>query len=321
MRRTAAEIAAAAVYEIYPNVELWGGGETSTGFYYDFSCPHPVQISLIEEKMRQIVRERRPIRILEMVSFSAGELLKKEGHAARAEELEEGLVEIVQIGAFHDLSPGPHLKNTAELAAFKISVEVLPDQGLRINGWCHASKDELKKFLKKVEQYTEHPRLGEKMGLWKGEIWLPRGLERRQLLIDCLKEHWFGSALEVASPLEGDRTARHRTLGKPKIAEVWTHPEAGMQISFFGRPESEMISSLQSIGKTLTILGFDHSTVPSGVGGVDFLIEDGLGRKWPVVQLKRTTKEGALAVDFHFTAAVERILALLLEHNLQMVER
>lgn len=321
MRRTAAEIAAAAVYEIYPDVELWGGGETSTGFHYDFYFPHPVHAHLIEERMRQIVRERRPIRTLEMVSFSAKELLKKEGHAARAEELEEGLVEMIQIGAFHDLSPGPHLKNTAELAAFKIAVETLPDRGLRINGWCHNSKDELKKFLKKLERYTEHPRLGEKMGLWKGEIWLPRGLERRQLLIDSLKQHWFEGALEVAGPLEGDRTARHRTLGKPKVAEVWTHPEAGMQVSFFGRPESEMISSLQSIGKTLTILGFDHSTVPSGVGGVDFLIEDELGRKWPVVQLKRVSREGSLAVDFYFAAAVERILALLLEQNLQMVER
>jgi threonyl-tRNA synthetase len=320
LRRTAAEIAAAAVYEIYPDVELWGGGETSTGFFYDFYFPHPIHQDRIIEGMRQIIRERRPIRTLEMVPLSARELLKKEGHMARADEVEEGLVEVIQIGSFYDLCPGPHLKNTAEVAAFKITVEPLPDKGLRVNGWCHTSKEELRQFLKKLESYVEHPLLGEKRGLWKGGIWLPHGLKLRQELIQFLKEQWFEGALEVESPWESDRTAKHRSLSKPKIAESWTLPEAGVQVSFFDKPESEMISSLQSIGKTLTILGFDHSTVPCG-RGVDFLIEDDLGRKWPVVQLKRTSKEGAPSVEFHFTVAVERMLALLLEKNLQMVER
>lgn len=319
MRRTAAEIAAAAVYEIYPNVELWGGGITSTGFFYDFYFPHPIHAHLIEERMRQIVKEKRPIRTLEMVAFSAGELLKKEGHTARAEELEEGLVEIIQIGSFHDLSPGPHLKNTAELAAFKISVEALPEKGMRVVGCCHTSKDELKQFLKKVDNYTEPQLRGEKMGLWKGEIWLPQGLKRRQQLIHFLKEQWFDGALEISGPLEGDRSAMHRSLGKPKVAEVLPR-EKGIQVSFFGKPEQEVISSLQSIGKTLTILGFDHSTESLG-RGTDFLVEDELGRKWPVVQVKRISRNGSPAVDFYFIAEVEQILALLLEKNLQMVER
>ncbi len=267
--------------------------------------------------MRQIVRERRPIRTLEMVAFSARELLKKEGHLVRAEELGDGVVEVIQIGSFHDLSPGPHLKNTAELAAFKISVEALPDNGLRIEGWCHNSKEELKQFLKKLKDYVEHPLRGEKMGLWKGPIWLPQGLKARQQVVDFLKAQWFEGALEVSSPLEGDRMAAHRSLGRSKVAEVWALPhETGIQVSFFDKPEEEVISSLQSIGKTLTILGFDHSIVPLGRGS-DFLVEDELGRKWPVVQLKRT----AGTVDFYFTAAVDRILALLLEKNLEMVER
>lgn len=318
LRRTAAEIAAAAVYELYPDVELWGGGETSTGFFYDFYFPHPAHVHIIEEKMRQIVREKRPIRTLEMVSFSASELLKKEGHAVRAEELEEGLVEIIQIGAFHDLSPGPHLKNTAELAAFKISVECLPDNEMRVTGWCHASKEELKQFLKKVENYTEPHLRGEQMGLWKGPVWLPPGIKMREQLIQFLKGQWFEDALEVSGPAEGNRTEIHRSLGKSKVAEVFQG--MGIQVSFFGKPEQELISFLQLIAKTLTILGFEHSTLSTG-GGSDFLIEDELGRKWPVVQVKRISRNGAPAVDFYFTAEVERILALLLEKNLQMVER
>ncbi len=304
MRRTAAEIAAAAVHEIYPDIQLLGGGETDTGFFYELYFPHPIHAHLIEERMRQIVRERRPIRTLEMVAFSASELLKKEGHLARLEELEDGLVEIIQIGSFHDLSPGPHLKNTAELAAFKISVEELPEKGMRITGWCAASKEELKQFLKKLDEYTEPAIIGEKMGYWKGPIWLPPGIQMRNQLIQFLKKEWFNGILEIAAPLEADRSL----LGHSKVAEVIGDKE--IQISFFGPSKGEMISYLQLIGKTLTILGFNHFTVPNG-SEVDYWIEDGIGRSHPVVQVKRNSKkEAAISIR------MDQMLAHLVEKNL-----
>jgi hypothetical protein len=49
------------------------------------------------------------------------------------------------------------------------------------------------------------------------------------------------------------------------------------------------------------------------------MVEDELGRKWPVVQIKKVSRKGT--VDVYFTADIERILALLLEKNLQVVER
>ncbi len=315
MRRTAAEIAAAAVCELYPQVELYGGGETPTGFFYDFSCPYPVQLQVIEEKMRQLVRERRPIRTLEMVALSAGELLKSKGHLSRLDELEEGLVELIEIGAFHDLSPGPHLKNTAELAAFKIELE-----GTRLIGYCHTSKEALKQYLKKLRDYVPPQQLGEAMGLWQGRLWLPSGLKLRQQLIDFLKRELVADGLEVSGPPEGDRTELHRTLKAPKIGEIWTDPQSGevrFQISFFHKSESEYTSSLQSIGKTLTILGFDHSALSHG-RETAYWIEDELGQKWPVVQVKRSSNQ----IDWTLIVEVERMFSLLLEKNLilQMVE-
>src|SRR3990167_776706 len=143
LKRTAAEIAAAAVYELYPDVELLGGEATAIGFFYDFVFPHPIHLHIIEEKMKQIVREKRVIRTLVMVPFSASELLKSQGHYAQAEKLSgEELVEVIQIDSFHGLSKGPHLNNTVELTAFKIKVESLPEKRMRIIGWCHRSKDE-----------------------------------------------------------------------------------------------------------------------------------------------------------------------------------
>lgn len=318
LRRTAAEIAAAAVFELYPDVELLGGGETSLTFFYDFFIAHPIHLEVVEEKMRQIVRERRPIRTLEMVSFSAGELLKKEGHLARRDALEEGMVELIQIGSFYDLCPGPHLKNTAELAAFKISLEPLPERHVRLTGWCASSKEELKEFLKKLKHYTDPIQIGERMGFWKGDIWLGEGIRMRQRLIQILKTDWFSGAVEVSGPPNGDRIEMHRSLGKGKVAEVWVDPpssETKLQVSFFGQSEKELISSLHSIGKTLTILGFDHSTVSTGQG-TDYLVKDELGRNWPVVHIKNMTKKGSSTVDFVWTAAVEKIFYLLLEKNL-----
>lgn len=321
MRRTAAEIAALAVYEIYPNVELWGGGETDTGFFYDFYFSHPIHVHLIEEKMRLIVKEKRPIRTLEMVAVSARGLLISHGHAVRADELEEGLVELIQIGTFHDLCPGPHLKNTAELAAFKISVEQLPDGGTRISGSCHSSKEGLKQYLKKLAEYTAPQQLGEQMGLWKGSVWLPQGLKMRQYLIDYLKKEWFIDALEVSGPFDADRMDLHRSMGKSKVAEIWTPGahETQIQVSFFNKPEREVISSLQSIGKTLTILGFNHSAVSMGQE-CDFVVDDGLDRSQSILKIKRIPRKGSSEVDFYITVIVEKLMYLLLEKNLMMVE-
>jgi len=321
LRRTAAEIAALAVYEIYPNVELWGGGETDTGFFYDFCFPHPIHAHLIEEKMRLIVKERRPVRTLEMVAFSARELLISKGQMVRAEELEDGLVELIEIGSFQDLCPGPHLKNTAELAAFKISVEPLPDNGMRISGFCHNSKGELKQYLKQLDEYTDPQVLGEQMGLWKGAVWLPQGLKMRQYLIDYLKREWFVDGLEVSGPFDADRLNLHRSLGKAKVAEIWTPAahETHIQVSFFNKPEGEVISSLHSIGKTLTILGFNHSVVSRGRES-DFVVEDGLGRSQDILKIKRIPRKGSSEVDFYITAVVEKLMYLLLEKNLMMVE-
>lgn len=320
LRRTAAEIAAAAVVEVYPNVELQGGGETSIGFSYEFYIPHPVHLHLIEEKMRQIVREKRPIRTLEMVGFSATELFKSQGQEARAEEVEEGLVDVIQIGSFHDLSPGPHLKNTGELAAFKIEIELLADQRIRLVGWCHYSKEELKQYLKKINDYVEPLVLGERLVFWKGSVWLPEGLKMRQKLIHFLKKEWFADAFEISGESD-DRLALHRSMGRAKVVEIsiFSPWETQIQVSFFDIFEEEMISCLQSIGKTLTILGFDHSSVPVGSDG-GYVVKDGLGRSHSVVQVKRISRKGSRVVDFYFTVMVETVLTLLLERNLVMVE-
>lgn len=330
--------------------------------------------------MRQIAKEARSIRTLEMVPFSAKELLKREGHEAQAEALpEDGLVDIVQIGNFHDLSEGPHLKNSNELAFFKLlSLDPLGDKGLRLTGAVHHSKQELKDLLKKIAGYGEknHLIVGEKRGFWsvldEEIIWKEKGLKLRSQLIEILKKRFFSGAFEISGPLDAERPDLHHRMAKglknspDRIAEVLTHQtaesneeEAGLfngfdetQIlisSYSSHPvfEEVLISSLQTIDQTLNILGFNRSLrLRSRKAGeqsflrlvkaveklgwkaeidlqegqasqIDFEIEDEMGRIWSVAQLqvfhaKELQKEGSF-----LTLSVEKILALLLEKNLE----
>ncbi|MCE5315762.1 MAG: hypothetical protein LLG04_00160, partial [Parachlamydia sp.] len=100
IRITAAEILACAVCDLFPHPV------------------HPDTLALLEQKMKQIVSEARAIRVLEMVPVSASALLKKEGHEEQSAELDEmegaeALVEVIQMGSFHQLTSGPCLKSTA----------------------------------------------------------------------------------------------------------------------------------------------------------------------------------------------------------------
>lgn len=363
IRRTAAEILAAAVYEMFPGVDLLGGSDTHSGFYYDFYFPHTVNPELhlqIEERMRQIVREQREIRDLEMVAVSAKEFLKSKGHKVRPRQIEgEGLFSVVQMGAFVDLSSGTHLKNTAQITCFKLfSPMKLEGREIRIMGAVFESKDELKEFFKKWNSYPKrrHEKVGENRHFWcevePGLVWLPLGLKAQEDLMRTFKENLFPGCCEVRSPCS-DRLMTHKNLLNKlhveSILEVYPIqgiPHGIEEVGLLDPIEGNVIqittslknvnSSLQSIGKTLNILGFSYSirfvgsrrNARSGkllqetlkalewpfedaeekgdFPQIDFLVSDGLGRKWSAACVQANE-----CLDVQ--VIVERNLALLLE--------
>ena len=298
LNRTAAEIAAAAFFEKFPGVELLGGKPTSLGFFFDFflTTPPPSEIEiLIEEEMRQIVREKRSIRILEMVPFSARALLLKEGHVTLSEELAgDELVEVVQIGRFHNLSPGPHLSCSSQLNAFKLwPMKKLGDNVYRLSGCAFPTKEELKKFLKSLRDYPEksHERIGIQKSIFRllnGEVvWLPAGLKMRKEVMELVRESLFQDALEIRLLSTADRKTLHKSIGKAmgrdRVAEIYEghippvwDPETGLFAGIGGAQirlsletassdwEGKTLSSLQLVEKTLKLLGFQHRLRLSG---------------------------------------------------------
>lgn len=238
--------------------------------------------------MRQIVREKREIKSFEMVPFSAREFLLKKELYSRAEQLEgDGLVEMVQIGPFIDLSPGPHIENISLLSAFKIWPMQNTSEGLiRITGCAFSSKEDLKKFLKKFRAYSDisHMASGQSLGYWRivdGQfVWLSAGLKRMRALVDVVRDSLFSSALEVAFPDPESANFLRKALSKEAkasvLAEIYQEPnlpwnpdagllegDGGAQIlvscfAFSKEYEAKLISFLQMTGKTLNILGFRY---------------------------------------------------------------
>lgn len=286
LNSSAASILAAAVFELFPGVELLGGGCIPSGFYYDFIFPHAIHPELhlqIEEKMRAIARERREIRQLEMVAVSAREFLKSKGNRQRASQIEgTGLFELVEIGSFVDLSLGSYVKNTAQLHAFKLFPPIPFDGGMRVMGTACESKDELKEFLKKWQTYSKkrHERIGENKLFWQKideeYVWLPLGLKAENELISTLKENLYPGAIEIRrSDREINLLQDLQCDAYSEIISIERSIEVVEDVGFLDSPQGRelqitislknVISSLQFIVNTLNILCFKHCIRFSGL--------------------------------------------------------
>ncbi len=249
LNQTAAVLMAAAACELFPGVLFIEGQGTPDRFFCDFVFPFTFQpdfITLIEERMRLIVREKREVKSLEMMPENAAAMLRHRGQPLAAEALllvERALVELCQIGDFAALAPAPFLDELA-IPHLKIFEGFpLPSQSpgpvkIRIVGAAAPEKDVLKKIAKQPPVSSRfHQTLSEEMqllasleeGLW---TWRPRGEVIRQQLIALLKKECDKENFEwIATPaafLEEGRgeplTRAHREyafrFGAARVAEV-----------------------------------------------------------------------------------------------------
>ena len=355
LRQTASHVLAAALFETFPGVDLWLSETSDLGFVCECYFPHPIHadtLPLIEQKMKEIVKEARPIRVLEMVPLSASALLKKEGHFEQSRsllEIEErgALVEVVKMGSFHELTEGPLAANTSELAALKLlSLKKLPDQGLRIEGAASFSKEELKKFLKLLSSFEKenYQKRGAELRFWKcwdeGIIWLEKGLDVREKLRQLFFQD---TPLVECSKISDElllcfrKNCRFiRTVSTTDLRHSFSSLQ---QILFFpqGEIEKSINSSLHSIYKTLIMLGFDcwvrtlgkrsawkGLECPRGIdlekieaeeSSLELVTEDTLMRPIPVVSM-RVLREASEKKDALVCEAfIERILVLMLEQR------
>ncbi len=212
LRHSTSHILAAAVKELFPKVKLGIGPAISGGFYYDFEKKEPFtpgDLKRIEKRMREIINKGLTFE-KRMLSKSQAEKLLKRNKERFKLELLRGLkgkkISSYTLGKFIDLCKGPHIKNTREVKAFKLtSIAGAYWRGKetnpmlqRIYGTGFFTKEELDEHLRNIEEAKkrDHRKLGKSLDLFSIHdeagaglvIYHPKGALLRRIIEDFMEE-------------------------------------------------------------------------------------------------------------------------------------
>ena len=183
IRHSTAHLLAQAVKTIFPDVQVTIGPVIEDGFYYDFSYKRPFtpeDLAQIEKKMSELAKQNLEINRKVMKRQAAIDYFESIGEKYKSEIIssipkgEE--VSLYEQGDFTDLCRGPHVPSTGKLKVFKLMKlagaywrgnsknEMLQ----RIYGTAWNNKDELKDYLKRLEEAEkrDHRKLGKLLDLF-----------------------------------------------------------------------------------------------------------------------------------------------------------
>jgi len=212
-RHSTSHIMAQAVKRLWPETKLAIGPAIEDGFYYDFDRAGGFvreDLEKIEAEMKKIVKEHFPIERFELPRAEAKDLMVKMGEPYKVELIddlpEDAVISFYRQGEFTDLCAGPHIQNTGELKAYKLTqIAGAYWRGneknkmlQRIYGTSFADKDQLKAYLDRIEEAKkrDHNKLGRELGYFTtvdyiGQglpIMLPKGAKVMQTLIRFVED-------------------------------------------------------------------------------------------------------------------------------------
>jgi threonyl-tRNA synthetase len=220
-RHSSAHLMAAAVMELYPDVQCGIGPATDEGFFYDFLTQRPFtpeDLVAIEKRMAHIVKQNRPIERKLMPKAEALELFATKGQALKCELIREKAGEQVQcytMGDFVDFCLGPHLKSTNEIKAFKLlSVAAAYWKGVegnpsmqRVYGTSFLTKKDLDDHLERIEEAKrrDHRKLGRELDLFSIAdetgaglvLWHPKGGFIRKQIEDYWRDQHLAGGYDL----------------------------------------------------------------------------------------------------------------------------
>jgi len=131
---TAAEVLGAALSDLLPQGFLLKGGVYGSTFYYDIVLSETlsgVMLPHLESRMRDIVQQKHPIKVHEMIPSNAIGFFRHHRRyypACFMEGVKDPLVQVIQIDAFVDYVEGEFLGNTEGLERFKLlKIEERPE--------------------------------------------------------------------------------------------------------------------------------------------------------------------------------------------------
>ena len=183
IRHSTAHLLAQAVKTIFPDVQVTIGPVIEDGFYYDFSYKRPFtpeDLAQIEKKMSELSKQNLEINRKVMQRQAAIDYFESIGEKYKSEiisSIPEGEeVSLYEQGDFTDLCRGPHVPSTGKLKVFKLMKlagaywrgDSKNEMLQRIYGTAWNNKDELKDYLKRLEEAEkrDHRKLGKLLDLF-----------------------------------------------------------------------------------------------------------------------------------------------------------
>ncbi len=182
MRHSAAHVMAHAITRLYPGSEFGVGPHIENGFYYDVKFPVAVTeeiLPTIEAEMKKIIKEGNTFHRKVISRDEALRFFGDKGQHFKLElirDLNLQQVGLYEEGQFTDMCQGPHVNNTKEIKAFKLTHmagaywrgnEKNP-MLTRIYGLCFNSQQEIDEHLKMLEEAKkrDHRKLGKELDLF-----------------------------------------------------------------------------------------------------------------------------------------------------------
>jgi len=187
IRHSAEHVLADAVKRLWPETEIdVGRKDHSEKFQYDFRFPRaftPEDLTAIEAKMRQILKEEGSFERQELSRPEAEALFRQMGETLKVERLKDippgEPITLYRHGSparFTDLCRGPHVQRLSQIGAVKL----LESSGVffkgdeanerlqRIYGTAFATQEELDRYLAQLEEARarDHRRIGQDLDLF-----------------------------------------------------------------------------------------------------------------------------------------------------------
>lgn len=227
IRHSCAHLLATAVQKMYPDAKFGVGPAVDDGFYYDISLPQTIseaELKQIEKTMKKLTSQKLEMKREEMSIDQAIEFfrsknqdfkvellkdLKERGTTKVGEDLSDEVdldnpdkVSLYHTGEFVDLCRGPHVDDTSQVGAFKLTKVAGAywrgnDQNAqmqRVYGLCFENQGELDTHLKMIEEAKkrDHRKLIKDLDLVAFSeligpglpLWTPRGTIVRNALDD-----------------------------------------------------------------------------------------------------------------------------------------
>ncbi len=231
IRHSCAHLLAQAVKRLYPSAQVTIGPVIEDGFYYDFSYPPGFSLddfAAIEAEMEKIVQQALPVSRSTLTRDEAIDFFTQKGELYKAEIIRDipagEILSLYSQGEFIDLCRGPHVPNTRNLKAFKLTKvagaywrgDAKNEMLQRIYGTAWADKKQLDAYLNRLEEALkrDHRKIGQQLDLFHLQkeapgmvFWHPKGWTIYQVIEQYIRKMIQSDGYqEIKTPMILDRS-------------------------------------------------------------------------------------------------------------------